>query len=238
MNMPRKSKSAPTKAATLKAVKPKKEEPYNPGALQINGSYMRTEEIEQYQNEPSDALRDKLDRTVMARAMSQPEVRAASVIQAWDSSLDINYLGNELREQVEAVGKGSMSRPEAILTAQAHALDALFCNLSRKAQANSSAGYMKAAEIYLRLALKAQSQCRCTLESLAEIKNPRQVTFLKQSNIAQNQQVNNGVQSETASHGKTLNQSNELSGEVYELLPDTRASQAESRHNLPMETVG
>jgi len=30
----------------------------------------------------------------------------------------------------------------------------------------------------------AQSQCRTTLEALAEIKNPRAVAFLKQANIA------------------------------------------------------
>jgi hypothetical protein len=53
----------------------------------------------------------------------------------------------------------------------------------------------------MRVALKAQSQSRCTIDSLADIKNPRPV-FAKQTNIANGpqqvnsttgpQQVNNG----------------------------------------------
>ena len=54
--------------------------------------------------------------------------------------------------------------------------------------------YLDAAETYMRLALKAQSQCRATLETLAEIKNPRPVAFVRQANIAHGpQQVNNGT---------------------------------------------
>jgi hypothetical protein len=45
---------------------------------------------------------------------------------------------------------------------------------------------------YLRLGLKAQSQCRATLETLATIKNPQPVAFVRQANIAHGpQQVNN-----------------------------------------------
>ena len=42
--------------------------------------------------------------------------------------------------------------------------------------------YLLATETYLRLALKAQSQCRATLETLAAIKNPP-VIFAKQANV-------------------------------------------------------
>ena len=49
--------------------------------------------------------------------------------------------------------------------------------------------------MYKRQALKAQAQCRATLEALAEIKNPRPVAFVKQANISGgHQQVNNGMQ--------------------------------------------
>ena len=48
-------------------------------------------------------------------------------------------------------------------------------------------------ETYMRMALKAQSQCRATLKTLANIKNPP-VVFARQANIAQGpQQVNNGM---------------------------------------------
>jgi transposase InsO family protein len=44
----------------------------------------------------------------------------------------------------------------------------------------------------MRLALKAQSQCRATVEALAEMKNPKPVAYVQQANIANGpQQVNN-----------------------------------------------
>lgn len=54
--------------------------------------------------------------------------------------------------------------------------------------------YLKQFQAYLGLALKAQAQCRATLEALAEIKNPRPMAFVKQANISGGpQQVNNGM---------------------------------------------
>jgi hypothetical protein len=45
---------------------------------------------------------------------------------------------------------------------------------------------------YMRLALKAQGQCRATVETLAFMKNPP--VFARQANIAHGpQQVNNGI---------------------------------------------
>ena len=46
----------------------------------------------------------------------------------------------------------------------------------------------------MKLALKAQSQCRTTLDSLASMKNP--AVHMRQTNIANNQQVNNGPEIE------------------------------------------
>jgi hypothetical protein len=49
---------------------------------------------------------------------------------------------------------------------------------------------MAQTEVRLRLALKAQTQCRATVETLATMKNP--VVFAKQANIAHGpQQINN-----------------------------------------------
>lgn len=54
--------------------------------------------------------------------------------------------------------------------------------------------YLQACELYLRLALKAQSQCRATVETLAAIKYPAPVAFVRQANIADGpQQVKNGA---------------------------------------------
>lgn len=177
--------------------------------------------------------------TVSARVMSRPEVRSASVIQALEgSSLDLDAMVVEMQNQVASVHKGCMVRSEAMLTAQAHTLDALFSNLARRSVANMHAGHGEAAERYMRIALKAQSQCRTTLETLAEIKNPRPVAFVKQANISNGpQQVNNGMPA-PAHAGEIINQSNELSEEAHELLPDTRASQAASGIDTPVETMG
>ena len=78
-----------------------------------------------------------------------------------------------------------------MLTAQAHTLDAVF---NRRARSSANCKYVNHIEAYLRLALKAQNQCRATIEALAAIKNPQQVAFVRQANISNGpQQVNNSV---------------------------------------------
>ena len=73
---------------------------------------------------------------------------------------------------------------------QAQALQSIFVNLSCQAARQE---YRSNQELFLRLALKAQNQCRTTLETLAALKHPP-VVFAKQANIAQgHQQVNNTV---------------------------------------------
>jgi hypothetical protein len=80
---------------------------------------------------------------------------------------------------------------EAMLVSQATALQTIFTDLARKAQAQT---YQKQLEVYLGLALKAQAQSRATISALVDLKYPRQATFVKQANIAHGpQQVNNGV---------------------------------------------
>lgn len=135
-----------------------------------------------------------------------------------------------------AKNAGDTSALEATLTAQSVTLDAMFNELARRSASNMGGGYMQAMEIYMRLALKAQAQCARTIEVLATIKNPP-VVFAKQANIAHgHQQVNNGVQPTRTE--EAIIQSNELSGASNELLPDARASQAQSRFNPEMATVG
>lgn len=78
--------------------------------------------------------------------------------------------------------------------AQATTLDVIFNQLARRAAASLDGQYLRACDAYLRLAFKAQSQSRATLETLAFIKNPRSVAFVRQANIANGpQQVNNGT---------------------------------------------
>lgn len=225
-------------AMATKEKKPKADKPAekaNPAHLLIDGRYLKEGEKERYLAAKDDAEFMILGRELVARAMSQPEVRAAATIQEFEGdSLNVNYLVNELREQVAEVAKGDMHRPEAMLVAQAHTLDALFCNLARRSHANSNAGHLEAADRYLRLALRAQAQAVRTIEALGELKNPRPVTFVRQANVAHNQQVNNGQVSQA---GESEKQQTKLSGETYELLPDTRASSIEGAVNSPVEAL-
>ena len=96
---------------------------------------------------------------------------------------------NELSEQATAVRGGDMSRAEEMLTVQAQTLDFLFNSYVQRAD---KAEYLKKREGYMRLALKAQAQCRSTVEALSAMKNPR-VQYVNQQNVAVNQQVNNGT---------------------------------------------
>ena len=130
----------------------------------------------------------------MAKMAVRPSINAAAVMVAYTKPLgeqDVGALAEVLQQNMKAMFTGDLHRAEAMLFGQAHALQAIFMNLARRSTAQE---HMKNAETYLRLALKAQSQCRATLETLATIKNPP-VVFARQANINNGgqQQVNNGV---------------------------------------------
>jgi len=89
---------------------------------------------------------------------------------------------------------------------QALALQSIFRNFSRRAL---NQDYMPNLETFMSMALKAQNQCRMTLETLATLKTLR-LSMPSMANIANGpQQVNNGV-TPPAHAWKILNQSNEL----------------------------
>jgi hypothetical protein len=138
---------------------------------------------------------DPADRPrLIAQIAVTPSLQAASTIKQWSHAfgdLDITRLIDELRQQAATASRGDLNRQEAMLAIQAHTLDTIFNELARRSQANMGQ-YMDAADRYMRLALKAQSQCRASIETLAEIKNPKPVAFVQQANIANGpQQVNN-----------------------------------------------
>jgi len=93
----------------------------------------------------------------------------------------------------------------------------------------------------MRLALKAQSQCRATLETLAEIKNPKNVAFVRQANIAQgHQQVNNGPTTENAA--PRARETEKTQNELLEANDGERLDTGTTGTAIPndqtMETVG
>lgn len=159
--------------------------------------------------------------------------------------LDLGESIDVMREKVDKVKAGDLSGVEATLTVQAATLDAVFNELARRAALNMGE-YMGACETYLRLALKAQAQCRATLETLAEVKYPKAATFVRQQNVAYQQQVNNGNAGNKVSsthagahaHGKTMHQSNELLEAQHGERLDGGTAGAAGGNNSHLETVG
>jgi hypothetical protein len=185
------------------------------------------------------AARDKSEFDAsIARTLTRPSVQAAATIYEYEQGekqgRNINAFITELSAQAEAVQKGDLRRAESMLVAQAHTLDEIFNNLARRAHRNMGE-HLNAAETYLRLALKAQSQCRATLETLAQIKNPP-IVYARQANIANGpQQVNNGIPSQAR---ENKSQQNELLEVKHgERLDSTTASTA-SRINSELATMG
>lgn len=147
-----------------------------------------------------------------------------------------------MRDKAKKVQSGDLSGIDATLTAQAIALDAMFTELARRAAINMGQ-HLEATEKYIRLALKAQAQCRATLQTLAEIKNPQPVAFVKQANIAHGpQQVNNGISGpvRAPARGKIFdNQSNKLlECEPHGEWLDTGTAGTASGTDPQLETVG
>jgi len=100
------------------------------------------------------------DGMAIARLALRPTVQAALTLKEYDKKfgdLKLPVLIEALLEQTKASNNGELSRAEAMMTTQAHTLDAIFNNLARRA---INADYLNQVDTYLKLALRAQSQCR------------------------------------------------------------------------------
>ncbi len=153
---------------------------------------------------------------------------------------DITQAVNALRKNINASKAGDLSIADTLLIGQAAALNAIFHELARRAAMNAGS-HLEALDTYMRLALKAQSQCRTTLESLAKIKNPPNVAFVKQANIAHGpQQVNNNAVSPAspARAEENANPPTELLEQDHAQWLDTGTASKASAGDPIMATVG
>lgn len=201
---------------------------------------------------PKDA--SKSDCRQMTEGMLSPAVSNAEVCIRYGLSGGWRDVGlteamQVLSERVASVNGGSLSELEATLVAQSSALNSIFVELARRAHSNMGT-HLDATERYLRLALKAQSQCRTTIETLAVIKNPP--VFAKQANINNggNQQINNGAPPSAQNSGTSAgrgqraggkserNQQTELLEVTHGQRLDTRTKSKARRGNQAMETMG
>lgn len=160
-----------------------------------------------------------------AKLITSSEFSAYRVIGLMQPSkiaddIDTPTLMEILREQAAAAQSGDLAHAEAMLMNQASALQAVFVRLSERAMEQSQ---MPNIEGFMRMALRAQSQCRATLETLAAIKNPP-IIYARQANVTTGpQQINNSAEPPSQTR-KIENEQTQLSGGIHELLPDTRAS--------------
>lgn len=156
------------------------------------------------------------EKRTLAKAVADTVARNAVAADDY-----VQHLGNAdyaesiavLKERVAAIHAGDASRLETVLIAQAGTLDAIFTDLSRRAVRDGVS--VVAGEVFLRLALKAQSQCRATIEALATIKNPSLV-FARQANIAYGHQQVNNNQSTRVRRGKKKNIAKRTIGPAHE----------------------
>lgn len=174
-----------------------------------------------------------------ANLITSPELAAHRIIGMMQpkniaDEIDTPTMLETLRDQAAAVQRGDMAHAEGMLINQASSLQALFVRLSERAMEQA---HMPNLEGFMRMALRAQSQCRATLETLSTIRNPP-VVYAKQANFAAgHQQVNNGIPAPTQAREIETEQT-QLSGGTHELLPDARASGEASRTNPTLEALG
>lgn len=182
-------------------------------------------------------IEDQAVANVMVRGTLANSTTIIDYSRAQHAGLSLTDIARALNDRGEAVNSGDLTSLERMLTAQAVALNAMFTELARRGALNMGE-HLGAAETYIRLALKAQSQSRATAETLAAIKNPP-IVYARQMNVAHGpQQINNQTappqaanytQAHASAHaGENVSQPNELSRGSHELLADTRASTATS----------
>ncbi len=181
---------------------------------------------------------------VMARKhaamVASPELAAFRAISAVEAKsglgaqIDTPALLEQLRHQSAQIHSGDMKQAEAMLINQATALQSLFSRLTERGM---GCDQVASFEANMRMALRAQSQCRATLETLATIKNPP-IVYARQANIANGpQQVNNGAAIPSPVESFE-NQQSKLSGKIHELLENTGTQGIASGVNPALETVG
>lgn len=146
------------------------------------------------------ADRKKLESMTLGCMLIDPALACGGVAAAHGApafaqwrTITSNNVADALEATIEAVRSGDMSSLEAMLVSQAVALQSVFADCASRARAQSS---REASGTLMGIAMKAQAQCRATVQTIGELKTPRTTVFTRQANVnagSGNQQVNNGV---------------------------------------------
>ncbi|CAK0767824.1 conserved hypothetical protein [Gammaproteobacteria bacterium] len=174
----------------------------------------------------------------LAEAMTSPELAAFKVITAtekgnWGDDIDTPTLLQHLRDSAKTVINGNLAHCEAMLMNQAFALQALFTKLAMRGMGQNLTEHFDAD---MKIALRAQSQCRATLETLAAIKNPP-VVYARQANVTSGpQQIVNGIPAPSQARKIETGQSKPFSGDGHGLVTGIQSEAIAS--NPAMAAVG
>jgi hypothetical protein len=103
------------------------------------------------------------------------------------SSISPRELSAAIDDMALAVGQGDLAVIERMLLEQAVALNAMFTDLAVRARGSMGDESKRSA---CQLALKAQNNARATMQTLIDLKAPRHVAYVQQTNVATNQQIN------------------------------------------------
>jgi len=146
-----------------------------------------------------------------------------------NDDISLQYTKEILEKSFKEVQDGDLAMLEQMLIGQAFALNMAFNSLSARATRQTDVSTM---QMLMNLCFKAQNQSRATIDSLIQLKQPSQTTFVKQANIANgHQQVNNQVLTE-----KIIDSQNKLKGANCAELDDGRTDKAK-RSNKAMEAL-
>jgi hypothetical protein len=214
-------------------------------ALAENSKKTPASNVLEVEGDPLD--REKLYADIAVGGMVSNMMLMQNFGKRMHGEVGITQAVKSLRATMKDVHAGNLQSSETLLYSQAVALNTMFAEMACRSYLNMGT-YPQVAESYMRLALKAQSQCRNTLETLANIKNPP-VVFAKQANISSGpQQVNNGAparfetntRTHAHAHGKNENRPTKLLEEQQHggTVLDTGATGAATRSHHTLEAVG
>jgi hypothetical protein len=176
--------------------------------------------------------KDQTKEEALAEFNSKSEFLSTGVKESFAIGLgdDFNFQSTMqvLEKTIQQIQSGDLSKIEEMYISQAVALEVMFASLARRARAQEK---LLQYETHMRFALKAQNQCRATLQALVQLKQPSNTTFVKQANIAQgHQQVNNLAE-------KNITPQNELLKGNYAEL-DTGTATTPTGADTKLEALG
>jgi hypothetical protein len=174
-----------------------------------------------------------------ANFILSPELAAYRIVRMMQpknlaEDIDTPTILELLRSQAATVKSGDLGQAEAMLINQASALQALFVRLCERSMQQE---HLPNLEGLLRLALRAQSQCRATLEALAIIKSPPMV-YARQANVTTGpQQINNTLALHQGAQENRIEQ-NQLLEDQLEQRMDSGAAGAAGVGDSAMAALG